>query len=92
MNKTMTAKFAGTCRVCGESFPVGAAIVYAGRGNCRHVACPSLTPRSIPWGLSPSEISVWLEKDAARIREGHARANEYKASLPEPTNYYDRYR
>ncbi len=37
MSKTIKAKFAGTCDVCGVSFPAGETVSYNGRAS--HVAC-----------------------------------------------------
>lgn len=45
MFKTLTAKFAGTCKRCGLAFEAGTKIRYGGRGRTYHLAadCPSAT-------------------------------------------------
>jgi hypothetical protein len=37
--KTMTAKYPGTCRLCGEPIAAGHTINYYGRGCVEHAAC-----------------------------------------------------
>ena len=38
--RTMTAKYAGTCRRCGEAFAAGTQILFGGRGRTFHAqAC-----------------------------------------------------
>lgn len=41
MAKLMTAKYAGKCRTCGSTFPVGASIAHVARGDARHALCTS---------------------------------------------------
>ena len=37
--RTMTARYAGTCVECGQRFPAGAEIAWAGRQQAYHSGC-----------------------------------------------------
>jgi hypothetical protein len=41
MVKTITLKFAGTCKACGASLPVGAKARWTGRGRVFGLSCHS---------------------------------------------------
>jgi hypothetical protein len=37
--RTITARYPGTCGACGNAFPAGARITYAGKGSVKHDGC-----------------------------------------------------
>ncbi len=74
----MKAKYTGTCRECGQQFDAGTTVVYVGRGDMHHVACPSLTHKKVPWGLSLGELDAWYAAEKARMDAGREAAERYR--------------
>jgi hypothetical protein len=81
VERAMTAKFAGTCRVCGGRFEVGCGIVWAKALGARHQGvCPTIEVAAKADRLADAadallaERDAWLAEDAA-----DALLNEYAA-------------
>jgi hypothetical protein len=61
---TLTTRFAGTCKRCGERFPAGTRIRFGGRGRTYHFAaeCPTGTrPLATEMELPQSAGAAALE-------------------------------
>lgn len=52
------AKYPGKCTLCGEKFPAGVLINWAGKGNAQHAECAKASPERIV------ESAPELDKDA----------------------------
>lgn len=63
MPRTMTARYAGKCRACGEKINPGDVIIYSGKRNSRHAACEG--------GPKPDGIPVSAQSSTDEDGAGH---------------------
>src|ERR1041384_5438843 len=84
-DKHLTAKFAGTCSVCGGKFPVGTAIVWAsGKGarhadaaTCQAVAAATAAAPVVNPPVVPEKVSMSMKPVADFILAAKARGLKF---------------
>jgi hypothetical protein len=64
--RTLTAKYAGTCRRCKLAFEAGTKIRYAGPGQTWHLANECPTPQAQP---APAPLPAATRPDARRLAD-----------------------
>jgi hypothetical protein len=66
MAKLMSARYAGTCKLCPAGIKIGDAILYGGRGNVRHTDC------SRPTGTAEHVCNVTCSHDDDNSAEDYS--------------------